>query len=380
MRSNTEHARILVVDDEPDSRRLFERAFMGIDDADYDVISVDNGQAALELMETQPFDVVLLDVMLPGMTGFEVLEHARSNPYLRELPIIMITGATATQDVVTALKIGANDYLSKPIDIDIVRARVNLQIEHKRLNDERKNAIDKLQLIQTLHLRLFRMASHDMQSPLNTLQMTEFALRNTVGDQSDAAPMLDVIHHTVGLMQALVKDYLDLAALQSGALAITPEPTHLEHALLNVVMQFSYPAQAKEVAIVPGHLGGTVMADAVRLEQIVGNLVSNAIKYTTPGSTVQVWTEELEDRIRLCVADEGPGIPEADRPLLFQEFSKLKARPTNGERSTGLGLWIVHYLVTLHHGEVGVECPEDGGSIFWVELPRHMTPEEIPTA
>src|SRR5262249_25620667 len=111
------------------------------------------------------------------------------------------------------------------------------------------------------------------------------------------------------------------------------------------------------------------LADYDRLVQILNNLVSNAIKFSTPDSTVTVSAERRDKAVRIRVADQGPGIPADERADLFKPFSKLSPRPTAGESSSGLGLWIVKEMATLQKGTVGVDCPADGGSIFWVELP-----------
>ena len=122
---------------------------------------------------------------------------------------------------------------------------------------------------------------------------------------------------------------------------------------------------------------GMISADRERVTQVLNNLISNAIKYSPRGSTVTLWTELQAHSVRICVSDQGPGIPAEERGRLFTQFGKLSTRPTEGENSTGLGLWIVKHLVTLLNGQVGVECPPEGGSIFWIELPAPAySPEE----
>ncbi|MEP7290138.1 MAG: ATP-binding protein, partial [Chloroflexota bacterium] len=115
--------------------------------------------------------------------------------------------------------------------------------------------------------------------------------------------------------------------------------------------------------------GYQVMADQRLLRQVVGNLVSNAIKFSPPGTQTCLWADVVNDRVRIYVADGGPGIPPEERGKLFTMFSKLSTRPTGGETSTGLGLWIVKELIQLQGGRVGIDQPADGGSAFWVELP-----------
>jgi signal transduction histidine kinase len=120
---------------------------------------------------------------------------------------------------------------------------------------------------------------------------------------------------------------------------------------------------------------GVICADRQRTTQVLNNLLSNAIKYSPRGSTVTIWAENSEQSVHILVADQGPGIPAEERSRLFTQFGKLTTRPTEGENSTGLGLWIVKHLVTLQNGQVGVECPPEGGSIFWIELPAATSGE-----
>ncbi|HEX2906448.1 MAG TPA: HAMP domain-containing sensor histidine kinase, partial [Phototrophicaceae bacterium] len=138
------------------------------------------------------------------------------------------------------------------------------------------------------------------------------------------------------------------------------------------IEQHSASASRKDITLLIGKDEGVIQADNHRMVQIIGNLVSNAVKYSPPQHFVTVSSEILEGRVRISVADEGPGISPDERKNLFKAFSKLSNKPTGGETSSGLGLWIVKELVDLHGGEVGVDCPPDGGSIFWVELPVHV--------
>lgn len=133
-------------------------------------------------------------------------------------------------------------------------------------------------------------------------------------------------------------------------------------------------ALKKEITLNVVNRTGMVLGNSGRLGQALGNLISNAIKYSPHGSEVTIWTDDLGDSLRICVADQGPGVPEEERERLFTQFGKLSARPTDGESSTGLGLWITKVLVNLQRGDVGVHSPTEGGSIFWIEMPDVPAP------
>ena len=175
-------------------------------------------------------------------------------------------------------------------------------------------------------------------------------------------------------MQEIVRDYLDTAALQSSAIDLSVAPVEVNQVLWDVAMQHTVAAQKKGILLTVCDSSGTVIADARRLAQALGNLVSNAIKYSPAGSEVLISSDQSEHGVRIAVRDYGPGIPAAERDLLFREFSKTSSRPTAGETSTGLGLWIVKQLIGLQGGVVGADFPDEGGSNFWIELPTAHQP------
>lgn len=356
---------ILIADDEPVNRLLLTRVLS----PRCHVSEAGDGAQTLELLENQVFDLVLLDIMMPEITGLEVLEHMRARPGTMDVPVILISALSDTRDVVHGLRMGANDYVGKPFDIDVVSARVDTHIKLKRMMDVQKQAIAELEAAQQMKDRLFRIASHDLKSPLANVRMAETLLRGFVNSDPTALDILDTLNSTVQHMNDVIEEFLDVAASQSAGIDIHIEPVNLQEVILNVVAQYSLIAEKKDIALQVQELPGAVLADPARLAQVLSNLVSNAIKYSPPRTTVSIWLEFPDGRVRTCIADQGPGIPADERARLFTEFGRLSNRPTGGESSTGLGLWIVKHIVTLQNGTVGVECPPEGGSIFWVEFP-----------
>jgi signal transduction histidine kinase len=357
---------LLVVDDERINHDILAHAFY----ADYVIHHVYNGHDALEMIAAHPYDVILLDVMMPIMSGFEVLAHLRHQPETADLPVILMSAMTDSEFIARGLTEGANDYLTKPFDMLVVRARVRTQIELKKLSDERKRTIEQLQQLQELRDHLFKIASHDLKNPLSNLRLAFQELRYLTPTTADAEPIQNIIEMSLHDLQIMIDDFMDAAALQNGKLRVTLDCVEVEDSLLYVINQFLPGARRKQIELSLQETDTVVIADPQRLTQILGNLVSNAIKYSPPNSAIRLWAEARgKSRVRIFVADEGPGIPENERHLLFKEFSKLSPRPTGGEGSTGLGLWIVKQLVLLLKGQIGVEFPPGGGSIFWIDLP-----------
>jgi len=363
MAVSSQKSRILIVDDESSNITILTRLFR----AEYETVSAQNGWDALDLIEHETFDLVLLDIMMPQVSGLDVLKAIRENSRTAELPVILISARMDENDIVEGLTIGANDYITKPFRLAELRARARTQITLKRLQDQSKQTINELREAHEMKDRFFRIASHDMKGPISNLRLVHYLVRKRVDADPQAMELLNTADANLDNMQNVINEFLDLAALQSGKIDLRMEEVPLEAVLNDVLRQYHLNALKKDISV-DTHIGGTAYADAARLGQALGNLISNALKYSPRNSTVTVWTEMNTERVRICVADQGEGIPEDERDRLFTQFGKLSPRPTDGESSTGLGLWIARHLITLQGGDIGLDSPETGGSIFWIEL------------
>lgn len=365
VRPPTERARLLIVDDDEGNSTLLNHLLH----KDYDTVVVNNGKLALDRIATQTFDLVLLDIMMPVMNGLDVLRHLRADEDTADLPIILLSARADDRDIVQGLREGANDYITKPLSLDIVRARVQTHLKFKQLADAHKQTIHDLQIAQEMQEHFFRIVSHDLKGPLTNLRMATFLLREMTSDQPSVQEVMENVDTSLNEMQEMIRTFLDVAALQPGRLEMNAECFTTREALRRVLEQYKLAAMDKNVHVHIEPSEATIYADLRLYVQVLSNLVSNAIKYTPPGTNVHIWMEGDERWTRICVADQGAGIPENERDRLFQMFSKLSTRPTGGESSSGLGLWIVKMLTEAMGGAVGVECPADGGSIFYVDMP-----------
>jgi signal transduction histidine kinase len=357
--------RLIIVDDDASNRELLAHIFRSTSD----VVEVDNGAAALNALGTGQFDAMLLDINLPDMSGFEVLKAVRAHLPMDALPIILISARDGTQDIVTGLHAGATDYIVKPINIDIVRARVHAQLRYKQLNDQHRETIQDLLIAQKMQQRFYRVVSHDIKGPLTNLRMAQYLLRDLLSGHVQASAILENIDLSLNELQELIRIYLDVAALAPGQVEAAPTCINLKDILRNVVRQYSMAASKKNIRLQYQERDALVMADPRLISQMFSNLVSNAIKFSPASTVTRIWTEQIGTRLRVSVADQGPGISPEEQIYLFQMYSKLTPRPTAQETSTGLGLWIVRHLAELQDGDVGVNCPPEGGSVFWIEVP-----------
>jgi signal transduction histidine kinase len=357
-------SRLLIADDDVDGLRLLQHAL----DATYDVVAVLDGEDALAALAQESFDLVVVDVVMRAVSGLDVLRDIRQKwPHL---PVILLSGLSHSEQILEGLAGGASDYITKPYDVKVVQARIEHHLQIKQMLDERQQTIHNLQQVQEAKDSFLRIAVHDLQNPLNNIRLAHYYLSTAErNDDPGAQDALNTIEDTLNAMNDLVADFLDSALLQAGKADIQFGPVALREVTDQIVALYSAQANRKGITLLGDSVTGVVRADPNRLGQIIGNLVSNAIKFSPSGTTVRIQTEAHAGCQRIAVADEGPGIPESERGQLFEAFGKLSPRPTAGETSTGLGLWIVKELTRLQNGTVGVVCPPDGGSIFWVELP-----------
>lgn len=355
---------LLVVDDEPNNLLLMERLL----EQHYQIICASNGQSALDILAQSSVDVVLLDIMMPNMSGYEVLKTIRANSATSDLPVILVSAMSDAKDVAQGLEFGANDYLSKPINPEVTSARIRTQIALKQLQDDRKKVIQELQAAQTMKDNLLRIASHDLKGPLMNVLLVASLFREEQEKIPASREWLDMLEATVHTMQTVIEDFLDTAALNSSVVNLALEQVSIQSIVDTLIKLYKTPAEKKAIRIEAYDYNGHIFANGDRFLQALGNLVSNAVKYSPLHSTIRIWTVREDNSIFICVGDEGPGIPVGERSRLFTQFGKLSTRPTGGEHSTGLGLWIVKQMINLQGGEVGVDCPTEGGSVFWMQM------------
>lgn len=369
-------ARLLVVDDDYQNCELFRRMF----ERTCDVSVVHSGQEALDLLNREKFDVVLLDIMMPNMTGLEVLERLRGQTKLAELPVILISAISDRREILKGLRLGANDYVTKPVDLEVVQARVHTQIMLKRFVDERASLIAQLESANELRLQLMQIASHDLKNPLNNLRMIQRLLRAQLDTPERAVELLSTADETINTMLSVVEEFLDHRILKDSSLSVAMQAEAVAPLFEHVQRQYAVMAANKQIQVDVEPCTLSVMADASRLTQALGNLLNNALKYSPHKSHVRLRAVALpEERVRLEVQDAGPGVTAEDRANLFKPYGRSSAQPTGGEPSTGLGLWIVRSMIELQDGEVGVDDAPGGGSIFWITLRTAPETDTIPS-
>ncbi|MFN3374757.1 MAG: ATP-binding protein, partial [Chloroflexus sp.] len=236
----------------------------------------------------------------------------------------------------------------------------------------------ELRRLSALKNNLLGMVAHDLRNPVAIIQMMAAILRNQQLQRppEERQRMLDDIYRQTEHMLAMLNDLLDLSQIENGTVTISPEPVAIKSLLEETINRHQLLANPKQTRIELATLiDGTVYADPLRLRQVLDNLISNAVKFSPPGSTITVSAERDGDWWKFAVSDQGPGISPDERSRLFEAFSRLSARPTGGEKSTGLGLAIARKVVMAHGGVIDVSSTPGQGATFWFTLPAALRKE-----
>lgn len=363
--------KILAVDDD----RVNLRILSGILRTEgYAISEASSGELAMEAYAKQPPDLVLLDVMMPGIDGFETCRRLRRLYGDQCAPVIFITAKNESDDVVEGLGAGGADYLPKPFKPKEVLARIRSHMHNRVLSEQREQLVAQLSKANADKNKFLGMAAHDLRNPLASIRgLTEFLRDGAIGPLTpDQLELIVTIHAASQQMLVLVNELLDVATIESGELKVKVEPCELAGLISKSVALTNMEAARKKtvVSFDARGLAPILPLDPNKMRQVIENLLSNAVKYSPPGSAISIGLlrDDQTGRIGFAVQDQGPGIPAEERHKLFQDFSRLSAQPTGGEKSTGLGLAICRKIVEAHGGSITAENLPGRGCEFRVLL------------
>ncbi len=356
---------ILVVDDTIANLRLLTDL---LDNRGFDVRPVTSGRMALAMAEHSPPDLVLLDISMPEMDGFEVCKALKAADSTRDVPVIFLTALTETNEKVRAFEFGAVDYITKPFQFEEVLARVETHLALRQARRDVVESLDKLHQAEQLREQLSHMVVHDMRNVLMVaagyLSLIEMAVPDT-GELAD-----DVKHAQRAMSTAtrMTQDLIDLSRLESGEMPIVRTDTDLVALAREVTMAVAAVDDRMLVRVAHGGVL-SVSCDVELMRRVLHNLLTNAAKYTPEGSTVDIAFEHETGFLRVTIDDEGPGVPEELRQRIFDKFVIGTATARARSHSAGLGLAFCKLAVQAHGGDVGVESRAPHGSRFWFTLP-----------
>jgi hypothetical protein len=418
---------ILVVED---SQTQAEQLRYILEQNNYSVHVMPDGVKALNMIKEQKPIMIISDIMMPEMDGFELCQKVKENPDLKSIPFIILTSLADPKDVIRGLQAGADNFLTKPYNEQFLLSRIQYILANQELrrgimssmgieivfggqkyfiNSDRIQIIDLLlstyenavqkntelfeanSQLTEMHCQLettnkeleklneeknkfMGMAAHDIRNPigaiLSSCMVLEEDLAGTI--DSESMQMVSMMKMSADYVLNLINELLDVSIIESGNLQLKLIPSDIRELIIQSLASNKVLAGIKNIKLNFSVQDSPhfINIDRTKITQAINNLISNAIKYSHDGTNVYINIKESDDSILISIKDEGQGIPSQEMEKLFKPFSKISVQGTRGEKSTGLGLSIVRKIIDSHNGRVWAESQFGSGTIFFIELPK----------
>ena len=370
MEINPSEYKILIVDDVMSNVLLLK---VLLTNEKFAIATASNGRQALEQVEKENPDLVLLDVMMPDMSGFEVAQDLKSNPQTAEIPIIFLTALNSTADIVKGFQVGANDFISKPFNKEELIIRVTHQISLVAAKRLILSKTEELQRTIAGRDKLYSVIAHDLRSPMGSIKMVLNMLILNLPFEKIGAEMYELLtmaNQTTEDVFSLLDNLLKWTKSQIGKLNVVYQDVDLVEVTDGVIEIFSMVASLKKIRIremKPERM--MVNADIDMLKTVVRNLLSNAIKFSKENSEILVKMEEVNGMAVVSVQDHGCGISEEGQKKLLHADTHFSTFGTNNEEGSGLGLLLCKDFVVKNGGKLWFTSKEGEGSIFSFSIP-----------
>ena len=371
MQINPAEFKLLVVDD-VQTNVLLLKALLGKEG--YGILVANNGQEALEVIRNENPDLILLDVMMPGMDGFEVAERLKSEEFRCEIPIIFLTALDYTQSIVNGFKLGVGDFISKPFRKEelMVRIKHQLSLVAARRIIEEKN--EELRKTIAGRDKMYSVIAHDLRSPMASMKMLLNTIMMSVEKDKidpDIFDMLEMSNKTSEEVFSLLDNLLKWTKSQLGKLTVIPQKLDISGLADGVVEVMNSVAEVKHIKLIrTDHESFFVYVDIEMIKSILRNLISNAVKFSNPDSEIKVGIKAEDGKVIVSVTDSGKGIKKEDQHKLLKDSTHFTTYGTNSEEGSGLGLLLCRDFARKNGGELWFESEENLGSVFSFSLPQ----------
>ncbi len=422
------NSKIFIVEDSPTQ---LEQLKIVLEDAGFEYDFAINGREALEKVKVTLPDLIITDIVMPEMNGYELCKAVKNNPETKNIPVMLLTTLSDPSDVIKGLEAGADNFMTKPYNPDTLISRINfilINMEMRKksmrsdmgieinfggknyfINSDKmqildlllstyENAIQKNQeLVDTnkklteLHKEMARknlqlqklnedknkflsMAAHDIRNPVGLILSYSQLILDDYGEnlEDDVQEFIGIIRKSADFVLKLLTDLLNVAVIEAGGeLTLNKKENDLVDVVKTSILYNKIAAEKKSMKLnfITDIEELKFNFDKVKIEQVMHNLISNAVKYSYPETEINIYLKLKDSLVEVCVEDHGQGIPENEIQLLFKPFSKISTKTTGGESSIGLGLNIVKKIIDGHSGKVWAESQVGKGSKFYFSLP-----------
>ncbi|MFP4548331.1 MAG: response regulator [Fidelibacterota bacterium] len=373
---NTEKETIMVVDDQPENLQLLE---LMLREKGYRVLEFLDAEEALAALDSVQPDLILLDIIMPGMTGFEMCEKMKATPELIDIPVIFISALDDVKIKVSAFTEGGVDYITKPVKAEEVWARVKTHLSlqrQKKLIEKQKQQIkqnyEKLQKTEQMRDNLVHMIIHDMRSPLTILlgnvQILKMQLERD--NKKEYLQRFNVIHRVGNNLNEMINTVLDVSRLEAERMPVNIEKCNINKIITQEVSLFK-DTRNKGINWKSDRKPIYLNCDPEITSRILENLISNAIKFTDSNTNVSIKIKPYKEMYKILITDRGTGISKEHQKFIFEKFEQVSGEGDNIKQySTGIGLYFCKLAVEAQKGNIGVESKPGKGSTFWFTLPR----------
>jgi two-component system, sensor histidine kinase and response regulator len=363
-----ERPKVMIIDDNLGSLRLLTELLA---DYNYDLMTFPRGDLALQAASHDMPDLILLDINMPDMDGFEVCERLKADPNLKDIPVIFITAMSDMEDKVKAFAIGGVDYVTKPFHYEEVLARIQTHLVLRKQQMQLENQFKQLQELEQLRDGLVHMIVHDMNNILAGIVTSLGILKMRYSDVLAEKGMrtLNLGLDSCQELTSMVKDLLDISRLESGEMPVVASECNITNLICDVVRQNESIIQTQAINVETPTGEVHVSCDEHLTRRVITNLIGNALDFTSKGGDVLIGVGNVPGAVRVSIRDNGPGIPLEFQSRIFEKFGQVEAWAKGEKHSSGLGLAFCKLAVEAHRGDIGIESIPGSGSTFWFSIP-----------